>query len=45
MKKKKDRLYSILKRNKDNLLNLNSNIIVVTITIEVEIKQYLRQIY
>ena len=33
---KKNKLYNILKRNKDDLLSLNSNIIVIIIIIEVE---------
>ena len=43
MEKEEDRLYSILKRNKNGLLSLNNNIIVEIITIEVEMEQYLKQ--
>ena len=35
---KKDRLHSILKRNEDNLLNLNSSIIAEIVTIKAEIE-------
>ena len=45
IEKKKDKSYGILKKNKDNLLSLNSNIIIETIIIEAETEQYLKQIY
>ena len=42
IEEKKDKLYSILKENKDNLLSPNSNIIVKTFIIKTEIEQYLK---
>ena len=42
IKEKKDRLYNILKKNKDSLLSLNSNIIVIMIIIKVDMKQRLK---
>ena len=38
MEEKKNKLYSILKKNKDDLLSPISNIIVAIITIKVEIE-------
>ena len=38
IKEKNNRLYSILKKNKDNLLNPNNSIIVVTVIIKVDIE-------
>ena len=38
IEEEKDRLCSILKRNRDNLLNLNSNIKVITVIIKSEIE-------
>ena len=38
MERKEDRLYSILLKNENKLLNPNNSIIVVTITIKVKIK-------
>ena len=42
MEEKKDKLHSILKKNKNNLLSPNGSIIIVIFTIKSEIKQYLK---